>query len=411
LNRTFLYFGGLTLFISLATPVGYLVDIQMSYMLKNQLHATATQVSIFRLITAVPMYVAFLFGLLRDHWNPLGMRDRGFFLIFGLVTAAAYLGMAFAPITYEGLLIGMLLTMVSFRFVGAAFEGLMALIGQEELVSGRLSVVWQIVTYIPYIAGALASGYISSHLAPRSTFVIVAIVAAGLALIGLWKPRAVFSHAYDKPQARATTFTADVARLVRHRAIYAPVLMMFLWSFAPGANTPLQFYLTNTLHASDAVYSYYNAVFVASFIPTMVLYGYLCKRVPLEKLLWWGAAIAVPQMIPLLFIHSGDLAIAMAVPIGLLGGVITVGIYDLSMRSCPSGLQGTMMMLVEGALFAASRGGDVLGSKIYGSSPTNGFLYCVIATTIVYALILPLILLVPKQLMATTDGEAIPAPA
>jgi Na+/melibiose symporter-like transporter len=301
--------------------------------------------------------------------------------------------------------------MVSFRFVGAAFEGLMALIGQEELVSGRLSVVWQIVTYIPYIAGALASGYISSHLAPRSTFVIVAVVAAGLALIGLWKPRAVFSHAYDKPQARATTFTADVARLVRHRAIYAPVLMMFLWSFAPGANTPLQFYLTNTLHASDAVYSYYNAVFVASFIPTMVLYGYLCKRVPLEKLLWWGAAIAVPQMIPLLFIHSGNLAIAMAVPIGLLGGVITVGIYDLSMRSCPSGLQGTMMMLVEGALFAASRGGDVLGSKIYGSSPTNGFLYCVIATTIVYALILPLILLVPKQLMATTDGEAIPAPA
>jgi hypothetical protein len=39
------------------------------------------------------------------------------------------------------------------------------------------------------------------------------------------------------------------------------------------------------------------------------------------------------------------------------------------------------------------------------SSPAYGFLYCVIATTAVYALILPLILLVPKALIATADGE------
>ena len=47
----------------------------------------------------------------------------------------------------------------------------------------------------------------------------------------------------------------------------------------------------------------------------------------------------------------------------------------------------------------------MLGAKIYNSSPDHGFLYCVIATTIVYALILPLILLVPKELIATADGE------
>ena len=56
----------------------------------------------------------------------------------------------------------------------------------------------------------------------------------------------------------------------------------------------------------------------------------------------------------------------------------------------------------------SARGGDLLGSKIYNSSPANGFLYCVIATTVVYALIVPLILLVPKQLIATADGERSP---
>ena len=55
-----------------------------------------------------------------------------------------------------------------------------------------------------------------------------------------------------------------------------------------------------------------------------------------------------------------------------------------------------------------TRAGDLLGSWIYNSSPTRGFTYCVIATTVVYALILPLILLVPKKLIATKDGEPNP---
>ena len=80
---------------------------------------------------------------------------------------------------------------------------------------------------------------------------------------GLWKPRSVFSHAYDKPQASGTDFVGNVKRLVKHRAIYPAVLICFLWNFAPGAATPLQFYLTNQLHASDAVYSYYNGIFAA----------------------------------------------------------------------------------------------------------------------------------------------------
>jgi hypothetical protein len=79
------------------------------------------------------------------------------------------------------------------------------------------------------------------------------------------------------------------------------------------------------------------------------------------------------------------------------------------MRACPPGLQGTLMMAVDGVYVLAVRGGDLLGTRIYDSSPEHGFVYCVIATTAVYVLILPLILLVPKDLIATADGETNPA--
>jgi hypothetical protein len=255
------------------------------------------------------------------------------------------------------------------------------------------------------LMGAFASGYVSEHLPPKATFVLVAAFVLLIAAIGLWQPAAVFRNAYDKPQARGGSFLEDIKRLAKHRAVYPAILINFLWNFAPGAATPLQFYLSNQLHASDAVYSYYSGIFAAAFIPTFLLYGALCKKVALNKLLWWGTIIAIPQMIPLVFIDSGKLALVLAVPIGLMGGIATASYIDLAIRSCPPGLQGTLMMLVDGVLSLSGRGGDVLGAKIYNSSPTHGFLYCVIATTTVYALILPLILLVPKDLIATADGE------
>jgi hypothetical protein len=45
----------------------------------------------------------------------------------------------------------------------------------------------------------------------------------------------------------------------------------------------------------------------------------------------------------------------------------------------------------------------VLGTSLYDYY--GGFTVCVLAITIVYALILPVLLLVPKGLIATADGQ------
>jgi MFS family permease len=407
-GQIYAYFGPLTLLLYLVLPEQYPLDIATSYMLKNQLHATATEVSSFRLLTAIPVYLAFLFGLARDLWNPLHLKDRGFFLLFAPFSAAVFLWMALSDVSYQGLLIGMVLTMVSLRFVAAAYQALLALVGQEQLMSGRLSALWNFVQSIPLVAGALASGYLIEHLSPRQIFALVASLTLLIALIGLWKPRAIFNHAYDRPQAQGAGFVGDVRRLVKHRAIYPAVLIMFMFQFSPGSNTPLQFYLTNELHAADSAYAYYNGIFLASFMPMFLLYGYLCRRLALQKLLWWGMIITVPQMLPLALVHSVDAALLLAVPIGLMGGIAFAAINDLAMRSCPPGLQGTLMMLVAGAYQLSWRGGDLLGAWIYANNPGHGFLYCVLTTTAVYALILPVLLFVPKELIATADGEPNP---
>ena len=402
-------FGYCALFAALyglVQPFGMLADIATSYMLKDRLHASASEVSLFRLLTVAPMYVAFAFGLTRDIWSPLGRRDRGYFLLFGPVIALVFAALAFMPLNYMTLLVAMVMAAVCCTFVFAAFTGLLALLGQERMMSGQLTTVWRIVNLSVAVAGAVGGGLLAQHVPPRVTFLLLAALGLGIGAFGLWRPRAVYDGVYSKPAAKGAGLIDDIRRLVRHKAVYAPVLMMLLFQFAPGANTPLQYYLTNVVHASDAVYGEFQAIFEASFAPVFLLYGWLCSRVALEKLLWWGCLITVPQMIPLAFVHSATAALVLAVPMGVMGALCVMTIWDLTMRSCPPGLQGTLMSLVMSVDVLAQRAGDVLGSWIYNTSPTNGFVYCVIAITAVYALIPPLILLVPKSVIRRTDGQA-----
>ncbi len=232
-GQTFFYFGWLTFFLYLALPNYYLIDPQTSYMLKHT-GATAQQTAMFRFVTAIPAYLAFAFGLVRDAWNPFGLRDRGYLLIFATATAFVFTVMALSPLTYGRLYLGMFLAMLLSRFVAASYQGLMALVGQEKLMSGRLAVLWNVVNTFPLVAGGMVSGYLSLYFEPNFTFILAAYFTCFVALLGLWRPRSVFRHVYDQPQAQVSTLAGDLKRLVKHRAIYPAILIMFLWSLRRG---------------------------------------------------------------------------------------------------------------------------------------------------------------------------------
>jgi hypothetical protein len=409
-GQIFIYLSVLILLLGFGSPAGGLIDVPVSFFLKNKLHLSAHQVASFRLIAGIPLYLSFVFGLTRDIWNPLGMRDRGYMVLFGSATAALYVAFAFAQFNEQMLLGAMVLLTASFLFVSSAQNGLMATVGQQHVMSGQISTVFNVVSSLPILAALIAGGLLSDQLegrngpaAARILFLTGAAVMAAIALYGLLKPQSVYGNLHKETGPRANILS-DLRRLVTYWPVYPALLIWGLWNFAPGAQTPLQFYLQNTLHSNDAEWGYWNAIFAASFIPTFLLYGWLCTRFPLRPLLWWGAVVAVPQMVPLLFIHTPAEALIAAAPIGLMGGVCSAAYTDLLIRSCPRGLQGATIMAAGSLFFVASRFGDILGTNLYDHF--HDFKVCVIAITAVYASILLVLLTVPKRLTTTSDGEA-----
>ena len=408
-RRIFLYLGLLIVLVAFGSPSGGLIDIPISFLLKNKLHLKAHEVAGFRLLAAIPLYLAFAFGFVRDIWNPFGMRDRGFMLLFGSISALLYVFFAFTPISYLTLLLAVIVLTCSVLFVASAQNGLTAVIGQQHAMTGQISAAWNVFLSIPTVGALLAGGALSGLLeekgsdqAVRILFLVGAAIMSVVAAYSMWRPSDVFDNVRIEQDAGRLP-VADLKRLAHHWPIYPALLIWLLWNFAPGSATPLQYHLQNTLHASDAQWGQWNALFAGSFIPTFIIYGILCRKFALKTLLLWGTVIAVPQMVPLLFIHSVTGALIAAVPIGLMGGIATGAYLDLIIRSCPSGLQGTTLMLASSLYFIVSRFGDLLGTHLFDHF--GGFDVCVIAITIVYALMLPAILLVPKHLIATADRQ------
>jgi len=409
--RAFAYLGGLIILVAFGDPNGGFMDIPVSFFLKNKLHLEASEVSHFRLIAAIPLYLSFVFGLLRDTWNPFGMKDRGLMAIFGAVGTCLYLCFAFTPVSYGSLLAAMILLTTCSLFIASAQNGLTSTFGQQHAMSGQVSAVWNIFASIPGVLALVVGGHLSERLeaehaeaAARMLFLLGAAMMAAIFIYSALRPTSVFDNVHLEHGTKFTPLK-DLKRLATHWPAYCALAIWLLWNFAPGSTTPLQYYLQNTLHANDSDWGLWNAIFTASFIPTFMIFGFLCRRVSLKRLLFWGTIVAIPQYIPLLFVPSMKLAFVAAIGIGLMGGIATAAYLALIIRSCPHGLQGTTLMMSGGLYYISSRFGDVLGTHLYESQ--GGFYICVVLTTLCYVLILPVLRLVPKEYVDSADGEII----
>jgi len=400
--------GAIYMLLNLAAPFNGLIGIPVTFFLKNRLHLASHDVALFNLWISIPLFAGFVFGFLRDRWSPFGMGDRGHLMIFGGASGVVYAVLAFLNPTYANLLAGVFIVTVVFQTALSAAGGLLAAIGQQHAMAGQMGATLAIATSTPAVIAYLLGGVLSDFIegkaaatAARILLLVAAVVMGLVAVSGATGPKRLF----DAARSERSTLGAfsDVVRLLKHRPIYPVLLAQLLWQFAPAMGIVLQYYMSNTLHASDAQWGLWNGIFTASLLPGYALYGWLCQRMKLGPLLWAGAVITVFQMVPLLLVHSATGALIAAAPMGLMGAIAVAALTDLAIRSCPPGLQGTMMMMFAAMYWISVRLGDVWGTDIYDHH--GGFVTATWATIGVYALVLPVLLFVPKRLLATSDGE------
>jgi MFS family permease len=382
-----------------------LISVPVSFFLMNKLHLTAVQQSTFSLITDMPYFVGFAFGFLRDRWRPLGKGDRGYFVAAPLLMASVYIWMAFTPISYGVLVIGYILIAIFSSVLGAAAQGLLAAIGKDFGMMGRLAVVALVTVRGGMMYTAEVGGWLGDHAAAFMPYVLSAAVCLTVILMAFWRPKTIFRSG-DEVFVSVIPENAMAAtkRLLRHKAVYLPALCLFFFEFAPGWGTPLLFFLTKTVKLTEEQFGTSQAYLRFGQIAAALSYSWLCTRFRIKPLLNWGTLLAVIGGPALLLIHTGGQANIVNLIAGICCGVALASYYDLLVRCCPKELEGVAFMLSAAAISFAGDVSDIVGSWLYEK---GGFALALIISTAVTALIFIPVLFLPKAISDPHEGERI----
>jgi MFS family permease len=393
------YFAALTLTLGLAEPMG-LIGLPLLFWLKDGLHLRPQAIALFEAVALIPLYFGFVFGFISDRWRPFGRDDRGTFVIGALIAIASYCWLASNPTSLLQLLAGVFVAVFAFELLNATAEGLMTEAAQRHLMTGRLSALSEVVEIIPGVASTLIGGYIAMNFGIRASFLVAAVITIVIMAQSFWRPAAVFPH-HVQDEVPEEHLQA-IRRVLGNKPLWPAIGALLLWNFSPGWGTPLVFFFSDELKLSPEAFGAFRAAGFASGAVAALAYAFLCRRVELRVILWWSLILNIPTAFLVLATRNPVLIVAVSAAVGLLLGMCNIALFDLLRRSCPKRLEATGIMLGYSLFSIGGTLGDVFGSWLY---ERQGLAVCLGFDALATIAIIPLLLLVPREVIASRENE------
>ena len=396
-NRRLMVVIGLSLLLSNSPGIA---GLPLQYLLKDHLHLGATAIAAFFALTGIAWWAKPLAGMLSDSVPLWGTRRRHYLLFSSIASLVFWAVLSLVPRRYGPLLGTMAGLNATAVILSSVAGGMVVEAGQRSELTGRLSVLRQLI-----LGGAgLAAGPVGGFLAARdlgwtcATGGLLCLLLIPIVACLLPEP-----HAPKRNSAVGADLRAQLGALRQSRPLWIAAAFLFLDSLAPGFGTPLFFYQTDTLKFSSQFIGNLGLIAGLGSLAGALLYGALCGRVPLNRLL--GPSMIFSTLGSLLYLgyHSHRAAVGVEGVNGFLNVAVEIALLDLAARATPRGSEALCYSLLISALNLGGSLSDLFGAWLYDKQhiPLPDLIGINVITSLLPLLALPLI---PRALMAKPDG-------
>lgn len=356
--------------------LGALPSLAINFLLKEKAGLAPEQLAYFQAVTLLAWVVKPLWGMISDLFPIFGSRRKSYLILTSLVTAGAWVVLAFLPDPSVVLPLLLLVTLIdmAYAFQDVVTDGLMVEAGQPLNMTGQFqSIQWSAV-YIAMIITAFAGGHIAElarqgTMTYRAIFGITAIFPVLTALIVMMLVKEP-SRAHLEQQAKT-----GLRDIFRHKGVWILALFLFLWNFSPSFGAPFFYYMVDTLKFSGSFLGTLQAVTSAGALLGSVLYGFVFAKFPIRKFLLFAIILGVlatlsyfvyfiPQLIVQPMLLKG-LAITMSFLLGVASGVIFLVLLNLAARISPQYAGGTVFALLMSFYNLGQMGSSALGGFLF----------------------------------------------
>jgi len=307
-----------------------LLDLPIRHLLKDELHVSESQMAMLFGIGGLAWYLKPLAGLLVDNVALFGTHRRYYLIISALLTAALWLLLGIVS-SYYFLILITLVAMQSMLVIGSTVTGGFLvergkLLGAEgRLVSCEIFFEYACILIAGPLAGYLAGLPIGA----------AAIVGAAIAVV--IAPVAAVCVAEPIQRDSKIVGTKDLRRNLRlslnSRTMWLVGIFLLVSNIPQSFGTPLYFYQKNTLALSDIDIGYLRAINAVGGLLASILYHFLCRKLPMQRLLILGTLGPTVGIVAYLCYTSAPAAIAVEFFGGILFGIGTLALMHLAVIS------------------------------------------------------------------------------
>ncbi len=385
------------------TNIAYAIyDLPLKFVLKDELHLDAAQISAFFAIGIVTNYVKPLAGILTDSVPLFGTRRRHYLLLSLLLCGIGWLVLGLVPRRYGVLLATFAVTYSMVVVISTTLGGVMVETAQRFQAAGRLTAQRIAMFRVGVLAGGPLGGYLA-----KLPLIVALSGSAGLHFLLI-----PLVYRFLREPGGATVNPrvwreagAQFQNLARNRVVLAAALMIFLIGASPGFGTPLFFHQTDTLKLTKTFLGMLSLVGAAFGILGATFYHRYCQRLPVRTLLVISILIHGLGTLFYLLYRSQGSAIAVTALEGVTETLAMLPVYDLAARGTPRGSEAlgySVMMSVWNLTKSLS---DVFGSYLF---KTFGLTFAHLVwlnagTTLLVLLAIPFL---PHALLHRRDGDA-----
>jgi predicted MFS family arabinose efflux permease len=381
--------------------------IPIQNLLKNELHVDRAANAAFFFWMGLAWYFKPIFGIVTDAFPLFGSRRKSYMIIGSTLGTLAWAALYFTPHQYNRLLWTCVAINLFMMATSTVVGGYMVETAQAISGSGRLTSVRNFVEQFSYIITGPTAGFLGSIAFGWTT------MACG-GVVFLVVPAAVwFLHERRKRMEAQELFHnagKQLAKIANAKTMWAAAGFMALFYCAPGLATAVFYKQQNDLHLNTQAQGFLVFLSGVCGVLAATLYGiYGSRRYTLRTLLLWCIAFGTAANLGYLFYTSLGHARLIESFNGFGYTLAEVAMMDLAVRATPSGSEGLGFSLMMSVRNFTLFGSDWVGSKLLETYhiPFNTL---VLANSVMSALVIPLVLILPAIIIQTKDAQASNAP-
>ena len=358
-----------------------LPGLAISFLQKDVLLLTASQMAYFGSVTMLGWLVKPLWGMISDTVPIFGYRRKSWLIITALCGAIIWYSLGTIPTasyTWTLLLTLFTASAMCYAFNDVICDALMVETGKPHNLTGKFqSVQWSAV-YTASILVGVSSGFVAEHLSYQTIFRVNALFPLIVLFFVLFYVKEARSAGPRREQARAGMVALKEA--LRDRRLLAIAFFLFFWTFSPSYGTPFFFFTVDTLHFGKVYLGVAGTVGAVGALLGALAFGRYETRFNAKNMLRLmivaGVVMTLADFIyfsplagyPILIRGYNLTAVLIG---GALSGFVGIALLNLGAKICPKYGEGTTFAALAsfwniGLMASGALGGlmfDLIGLK------------------------------------------------